>query len=151
MKRYATYIGLAVPALLFGLLVVFRGDLLDYLSANRAARMSEDIRTAVADEISRAYAYSRNGAPYTCTFLEFGATGCSACRQMETVMETIRTRYPDRVQVVFVHVGRKEHQQLVDYFGIATIPTQVLLDRDGKEYYRHTGYLSADELIPHLR
>lgn len=151
MKRYGTHIGLTVMALLFAALLIFRSDLIDFLSENRAARMSGTSRAAVAEQTAQRYNYLQNGQPYTCTFLEFGATGCSACRQMEAVMETIRTRYPNRVQVVFVHVGRKENQDLVDYYGIATIPTQVLLDREGKEYYRHTGYLPADELIPHLR
>jgi hypothetical protein len=33
------------------------------------------------------------------------------------------------------------------YFGIASIPTQVLLNKTGKEFFRHTGYYSAEELV----
>jgi thioredoxin 1 len=36
------------------------------------------------------------------------------------------------------------------YYGIAAIPTQVLLDKTGKEFFRHTGYLSTKELISHF-
>ncbi len=35
---------------------------------------------------------------------------------------------------------------MMKYFGIAAIPTQVLLDVSGKEVIRHTGYFSFDEL-----
>ena len=34
----------------------------------------------------------------------------------------------------------------MNYFGIAGIPTQVLLDVSGKEIFRHTGYFPAAEL-----
>jgi thioredoxin 1 len=33
------------------------------------------------------------------------------------------------------------------YFGIAAIPTQVLLDQEGQEFFRHTGYLSYNDLV----
>lgn len=32
------------------------------------------------------------------------------------------------------------------YFGVAAIPTQVLLDKEGKEFFRHSGYYSTEEL-----
>jgi thioredoxin 1 len=33
------------------------------------------------------------------------------------------------------------------YFGVATIPTQVLLNRNGKEFYRHSGYITPEEIV----
>jgi len=39
---------------------------------------------------------------------------------------------------------------LLKFYGIAVIPTQVLLDKTGKEVFRHSGYLSAKELITHF-
>lgn len=30
--------------------------------------------------------------------------------------------------------------------GVGTIPTQILLDKHGKEFFRHSGYYSASEL-----
>ncbi|VAW22986.1 hypothetical protein MNBD_BACTEROID01-2382 [hydrothermal vent metagenome] len=33
------------------------------------------------------YNHSVNGLNYEITFLEFGATGCSACKRMESVMD----------------------------------------------------------------
>lgn len=68
-----------------------------------------------------------------------------ACRQMEGVMEEIKSKFPDTVNVVFINVMEKENKAIVDYYGIATIPTQILLDRQGKAFYRHSEYLSADD------
>lgn len=39
-----------------------------------------------------------------------------------------------------------EIEKLFHYFGIQMIPVQVLLDKNGKEYFRHVGYFSFDEL-----
>lgn len=32
------------------------------------------------------------------------------------------------------------------YFGVTSIPTQVLLNKDCKEFFRHSGYISTEEL-----
>ena len=61
-------------------------------------------------------------------------------------MDDIRQEYPLKVKVVFVNVLLPENHAQMLYFGVATIPTQVLLDKKGEEYYRHTNYLSFDEL-----
>ena len=151
MKKYGTYLGLVAIGLFLAALILFRGNLVDYLSRSRTMQLSDSAKRSLAEQIAARYDYRQNQLPYSCTFLEFGSTGCSACRQMERVMETVRTQHAGRVQVVFVNVSRKENQELAEYFGIATIPTQVLLDRSGAEYYRHNGYISAEELAKHFR
>ena len=37
------------------------------------------------------------------------------------------------------------------YYGIAVIPTQVLLDKQGKEFFRHSGFISTGDLETHFR
>ena len=65
-------------------------------------------------------------------------------------MEEISKKNPQTVNVVFLNILKPENQVLMKYFGIATIPTQVLLDNEGNEYFRHTGYYSAEELTIHI-
>lgn len=113
--------------------------------------MATDDKERIRNIILKQYDYDKNGKKYSYTFLEFGSTGCNACRQMEMVMEEIKSRYPDDVNVVFINVARKENKSIADYYGIATIPTQILLDKQGKEFYRHNGYLSADEISAHFK
>lgn len=100
--------------------------------------------------IDSLYNYSENGLDYSFTFLEFGAKGCTACKRMEKVMEQIRSEYPNRVNVVFNNVLKADQQNLMKMYGIATIPTQILLDKNGKEIFRHTGYISSPELSLHF-
>jgi thioredoxin 1 len=65
---------------------------------------------------------------------------------MESVMSEIRTKYPQTVNVVFLNILKPENQDLMKYFGVASIPTQVLLDKEGKEFFRHTGYISTADV-----
>lgn len=151
MKKYSYYIPVVFILLLFGFLILFRGNMTRYASHIMSNGMEPKEKSIVEDILSEQYDYSKNMLGYECTFLEFGAVGCSSCRQMEAVMAEIKQKYSNRVQVVFVNVSLKESRELVDYFGIVTIPTQVLLDRNGKEYFRHNGYLSADDLSRHFK
>ena len=96
------------------------------------------------------YNYSENGLSYEITFLEFGAIGCSACKQMQAVMEEVNSKYPIRVNVVFLNVLKLESKNLMKLYGIVAIPTQVLLDKNGKEYFRHTGFYSFEDLNKEL-
>ena len=72
-------------------------------------------------------------------FLELGSEGCKPCEAMKPVMQAVRERYGDQVEVVFYDV-RKDPAMAREY-GVTLIPTQVFLGPDGKEFYRHQGYL----------
>lgn len=96
------------------------------------------------------YNYTSNGKSYKTTFLEFGALGCAACKRMELVMEEIKSVYPENVNVVFLNILIPENQNKMKYFGVSAIPTQILLDSSGNEYYRHIGYISTSELAEHF-
>lgn len=117
----------------------------NYLSEtlkNQASPEINRVGTALVDSL---YNYSKNGQPWEVTFLEFGAKGCSACKRMESVLEEIKTQHAT-VNVVFMNVLQPESQSLMKHFGIAVIPTQVLLDKNGREFFRHSGYYSVEEL-----
>ena len=51
----------------------------------------------------------------------------------------VRERYPDQVEVVFHDV--KRDPRVARTYGIRLIPTQVFLLPDGKEFFRHEGFL----------
>lgn len=150
MKKYRGYISVVLILVLFCSLVLFRDTLIRYASRNMTDRMEQSEKNVVEDSLSELYDYNTNKKSYEYTFLEFGSVGCHSCRQMEDVMETIKQEYGRRVNVVFINVSLKKNRDFVDYFGIATIPTQVLLDKNGKEFFRHSGFLSAEDLSKHF-
>lgn len=112
---------------------------------------SQEIRNEavanIADSIRIYFSYPlSDGTEYAYTFLEFGAVGCAPCKKMEKEMETIRKDFAEKVNVHFINLSKKWNKDWAEYFEIHTIPTQVILDSQGKEIYRHVGYIPADEL-----
>ncbi len=81
---------------------------------------------------------------YKVTFIELGADRCIPCKKMQPIMKEIAAEFAEDVQVIFYDVwkdpepGRK--------YGIQLIPTQVFLDAQGKEFFRHTGFFPKEEL-----
>ena len=82
------------------------------------------------------------------TMVEFGAKGCVPCDMMQPILDNLRKKYPDKLNVVFVHVG--ENQILGARFGIQSIPVQVFYDREGKEVFRHVGFYAETEVLKQL-
>jgi len=81
--------------------------------------------------------------------LELGSVGCIPCEQMKPVMEKLRTNYKGMLEVIFVDVRRDGENGRK--FGVTMIPTQVFLDRTGKEFHRHIGYYGYEEIEPVLK
>lgn len=135
--------------LLFALLIVgfsMKDRMNNYLGTMMKTQAPPEITHSGNALVDSLYNYSANGLNYEITFLEFGAKGCSACKSMERVMEEMQSKYPGRVNVVFMNILKPESQNLMKLYGIVAIPTQVILDKNGKEFFRHTGYISTQEL-----
>ena len=81
--------------------------------------------------------------------LELGSVGCIPCEQMKPVMEKLRTNYKGKLEVIFVDV-RKDRDN-GSRFGVTMIPTQVFLDKTGKEFHRHIGFYAYEEIEPVLK
>lgn len=82
------------------------------------------------------------------TMVEFGAKGCIPCDMMQPILDNLRKKYPDKLNVVFVHVGEK--QVLGARFGIRVIPVQVFFDKNGEEVFRHEGFYPEAEVTKQL-
>ena len=80
------------------------------------------------------------------TFIELGSVRCIPCRQMEPVLDSIRAKYPNDVKVIFYDVWTEKGKPFARKYNIRLIPTQVFLDKEGKEYFRHTGYFPEKEV-----
>ena len=85
------------------------------------------------------------------TFIELGSVRCIPCQKMEVVLESIREKYPNDVKVIFYDVWTEAGKPYAKQYGVRSIPTQVFLDANGKEYYRHVGFFPEEELIKILK
>jgi thioredoxin 1 len=81
---------------------------------------------------------------YKVTFLEIGAESCIPCKMMQPIMKEIAEEYPGVVEVIF-HDLYKE-REIGQKYRIRVMPTQVFLNAEGKEFFRHEGFYPKAEL-----
>ena len=86
--------------------------------------------------------------PGMVTLAELGSTSCVPCKLMLPIMEELKTEYKDRVAVVFVDV--MEHPGAAQKFDIMAIPTQIFFGADGKEAFRHVGFMEKAAIVAEL-
>lgn len=79
------------------------------------------------------------------TFVELGSVNCVPCKMMQPVMKDIETEYKEKVQVIFHDVNKEKG--MAEKYKIRVIPTQVFLDKDGKEFHRHEGFYPKEEIM----
>ena len=85
------------------------------------------------------------------TFVELGSVKCIPCKMMQPVMAAIEKEYAGQVKVVFHDVWTAEGKPFGAQYKIRVIPTQVFLDKNGTEYYRHEGFFPKEELVKILQ
>jgi len=78
------------------------------------------------------------------SLVDFGSTGCVPCKMMEPILETLREKYKDKVDVLFINVT--EEPILASRYGIQSIPVQIFFDKTGKEFFRHVGFFPQDQI-----
>jgi|SRR3990172_3117227 len=80
------------------------------------------------------------------TFVELGSVNCIPCRMMQPVMRSVEQKYGSQVKVVFHDVWTEAGRPAASQYKIRLIPTQVFLDKDGKEFFRHEGFFPEAEI-----
>jgi thioredoxin 1 len=82
------------------------------------------------------------------TLVDLGARSCIPCKMMAPILERLEKRYAGRAAVIFLDVWKDPKP--ANYFGIRAIPTQIFFDKDGKEVYRHMGFMSEEDIVKQL-
>lgn len=80
------------------------------------------------------------------TFVELGSVNCIPCKQMQPILKSIEEKYGEQVKVVFYDVWKSDQKKYAQQYGIKLIPTQVFLDENGKEFFRHEGFYPEAEI-----
>ena len=88
---------------------------------------------------------------YKVTFVELGSVNCVPCKLMRPIMDEIEMEYSDQVKVVFHDVWTPKGKEDSKKYKIKLIPTQVFLDEEGKEYFRHEGFFPKEDLVKILK
>ncbi len=77
--------------------------------------------------------------------IEIGSVTCIPCKMMKPILDELRQEYSGRLQVDFidVEVDRAASRE----YRIRVIPTQVFLDANGNELFRHEGFFPKEEIL----
>ena len=81
------------------------------------------------------------------TFIELGSVNCVPCKMMQPVMDKLEENFPNDVEVLFYDVWTEEENHYAQEYGIRVIPTQVFLDENGEEYFRHEGFFPYEQVV----
>lgn len=87
---------------------------------------------------------SEAAATHRPRLVELGSTSCQSCKAMHEELAQLRDECGTSIAVQEIDVLRDE--AAAQRYGVTVIPTQVLLDANGQEIDRHTGFLARAEI-----
>ncbi len=79
------------------------------------------------------------------TLIDLGAASCIPCKMMAPILEELKGQYAGKAEVHFIDV--RHDRAAIDRFKLRGIPTQIFFDREGKEAYRHLGFLDKEAIV----
>lgn len=77
--------------------------------------------------------------------VDLGAKSCIPCKMMAGVLDELTQEYGGRLEVVFYDVY--DNPQSGRDYGVRAIPTQVFFDTQGKEFFRHEGFMPKADIL----
>ena len=80
------------------------------------------------------------------TSIELGSVRCIPCQKMQKVIKKVEEKYPTEVKTIFYDVWTDEGKKASKDYEFDEIPTQIFLDKNGKEFARHVGFFSYEDL-----
>ncbi|MEQ8192066.1 MAG: thioredoxin family protein [Candidatus Eremiobacterota bacterium] len=78
--------------------------------------------------------------------VDYGSEGCKPCKEMVPVLETLKKEYEGKVRIDFIDVEVMANRDKVVKAGIKLIPTQIIYDSEGKEVFRHEGFIPKEDV-----
>lgn len=79
------------------------------------------------------------------TMVDLGAKHCIPCKMMAPILEKMEKKYDGKAVIHFYDV--RENSEPAERFRIRAIPTQIFFDKEGKEVYRHLGFMEEADII----
>ncbi|MBM3324274.1 MAG: thioredoxin family protein [Calditrichaeota bacterium] len=76
--------------------------------------------------------------------VDLGGKFCKSCKAMAPILDEVSKEYAGRAKVTVIDV--REDKEAGRRYGVRVIPTQIFFDANGKEVYRHEGFLGKDEI-----
>ena len=83
--------------------------------------------------------------------LDFGRGVCIPCKKMAPILTELAAEYRGRALIRIIDIGEPGGREISREFGIQLIPTQIFIDAEGREVWRHEGFLARETIVEKLR
>lgn len=79
--------------------------------------------------------------------VDLGAKSCVPCKMMAPILEQLTAEYEGVLDVEFIDVWKPQNRDRAMAYGIESIPTQIFFNAEGKELWRHVGFISKPDIL----
>jgi len=125
-------------------LEAYLSGLKERASIERNEQWVEAQKAAAADNpLDRAL---KSGKP---VLADFGRGTCIPCKMMKPILDRLAKELEGRIHVLVLDTG--EYGYLARRYRIRMIPTQIFFDENGKEVFRHEGFMSREDILTRLK
>ncbi len=80
--------------------------------------------------------------------VDLGRNTCIPCKMMAPILDELKKEYEGRAIIEVIDL--REDMDAARRYRIRVIPTQIFFDADGKEVWRHEGYMPKDQIVAKL-
>lgn len=83
--------------------------------------------------------------------IDLGRGKCIPCKRMAPILKELADVYQGRAIIEVIDIGEPGGREMASRYKVRMIPTQIFLDREGNEVWRHEGFLPREDIVQKLR
>jgi thioredoxin 1 len=76
--------------------------------------------------------------------VDLGKGTCIPCKKMKPILEELNIQYQGRAMVKVIDL--RDEPQAANQYKIRLIPTQIFFDAEGREVFRHEGFMDKQSI-----
>ncbi|MBM4153398.1 MAG: thioredoxin family protein [Kiritimatiellaceae bacterium] len=77
--------------------------------------------------------------------LDIGASHCLPCKMMKPILADLHSQFSNQFETI--HIDSSQQMETAQAYQIRVIPTQIFYNAEGKELFRHEGFMSKDDIL----
>jgi len=77
--------------------------------------------------------------------VDLGSDSCVPCKMMKPILEELKDEYRGKANILVIDIYK--YRNIASEYGVRAIPTQIFFNENGKEVWRHEGFISKEEIM----